>query len=110
MDGIASKKLIRKRGDDLPLGGARILGFIDENMLKAAVDFEQDPLGGRARTEQPIGGDNQIIIIEHAKAGFCRLVSGYEISRKAVNITRERQSLRGVQAVPQHRDSIALLN
>ena len=78
-------------------------------MLKPAVDFEQNPLGRGARIEQPVGADNQVVIIEHAKASFCRLVSSDEVSRKAVNVARQRQRLRRVQAIAQYRDIVGLM-
>ena len=70
MGGITGKKLLRQSSDNLPLGRTGVLGFVHQNMLKPAVDFEQNPLGRRARIEQPVGADNQVVIIEHAKAGF----------------------------------------
>ena len=101
MGGITGKKLLRQSSDNLPLGRTGVLGFVHQNMLKPAVDFEQNPLGRRARIEQPVGAGNQIIIIEHAKPGFCHLVGGDEVSRKAVNVARQRQRLRRVQAIAQ---------
>ena len=109
MGSITGKKLLRQSSDNLPLGRAGVLGFVHQNMLKPAVDFEQNPLGRRARIEQPVGADNQVVIIEHAKAGFCRLVSGDEVCRKAVNVARQRQRLRRAQAIAQYCDIVGLM-
>ena len=44
---FAGKKLFRQFGNERPLCRRGVLGFIDQNMIKAAIELEQDP-GGTA--------------------------------------------------------------
>ena len=44
----ASEKLRRQRVDDRPLLGVRILGFVDQDVIDAAVDLVQHPRGRAA--------------------------------------------------------------
>ena len=61
---LSGEKLLCQAGDHLPLVGAGILRFIDEDMVKAAVQFIEHPGGVIAALQQAGGVFDEVLIIE----------------------------------------------
>ena len=57
----SGKELTCQRADDLPLGQARILRFVDKDMLNAAVKLEENPLRRCLIDKQVTGFQNEIV-------------------------------------------------
>ena len=66
----SGKELLRQRADDLPLGQAGILRFVDKDMLDAAVKLEQNPLRRCLIDKQVTGFQNEIVEVIGAAEFF----------------------------------------
>ncbi len=55
----------RQPFDDVPLPWAGVLGFVDQDMVDAAIEFEMDPACGDA-VEQVVCLVDQVVIVEQA--------------------------------------------
>ena len=55
---------------DLPLRGGGVLGFVDEDVIEAAVELEQDPGGTGSVAEQVGGLDDEVFEVERGAGGF----------------------------------------
>ncbi len=78
----AGEELARQRLDQLPLNGARVLRFVDQDMVDAAIELVKDPLGlagnrcAERSAEQVGGALYQILEVER---GAARLGAGVAI-------------------------------
>ena len=74
---FADEKLAAQRLEQPPLLGVCVLRFVDQNVVDAAVQLIKNP-GRDARTlQQPVGGQDQIVVINQTAAAFGPLVNLY---------------------------------
>ncbi len=65
----AGQELLRQALDDLPLGGAGVLGLVDQDVVQALVELEEDPFLAAGGGEQAAGVLDQVVEVERASRG-----------------------------------------
>ena len=69
---VPEKNSFRQRIDDLPLGQAGVLRFVDKDMLNAAIQLEQNPLRRCLVDKQVTGFQDEIVEVIGAAEFFGR--------------------------------------
>ena len=71
----SGEKFVRQSFDDRPLVGAGVLRFVNQNVIDAAVQLEQNPRRGVRRFQQMFRRRDQIVVVHDAAFGFQRRVA-----------------------------------
>ena len=90
----------RKLFENCPLRLARILGFIDENMVDAGIELEHHPTRVGTLQERDGTGD-QIVEIEFAAHGLCGLIAGEDFADENHQSGRALETSGGLPFCPQ---------
>ena len=71
---FAGKEFHRQRARHVPLFGAGVLRFVDENMVESAVELEEHPFGAPRPRHEIARGKDQIVVIDPAARALARLI------------------------------------
>ena len=62
---FAHEELLGEPADHFPLVGIGVLRLVDQHMVDAAVELEEDPGGALGAFQQAARGHDQVVIVEH---------------------------------------------
>ena len=85
---FAGCELLREVADHGPLIGAGILGFVDKDVVNAAIKSEQDPLRNQGVSKQRARLANLIVETQHSAAQLGILKAGDEFRREIIKRAR----------------------
>ena len=94
----AGEEFLRQRLDDLPLRRARVLRFVDKDMIDAAVELVENPGGGRLLVQEPRGARDEIVEVIAAIAALQRFIVVDDARRDGEEIAGRLDHCRGRRA------------
>ena len=74
-----AEEIAAQRTDNAPLFGRSILRFVNQNIINAAIKFEQNPIGNPGRFKKIAGQNNQILIIQPRMNFLKAVIAGNHI-------------------------------
>lgn len=79
---FGDKKLFADGADDRPLVGRSVLRFVNQDVVDAAVEFEQYPAGGFPVVKQPPGKQDHVVVVHQGMRLFIVFVTFGQFSGK----------------------------
>ena len=84
----AGGEFLGEAGDDLPLQGRGVLRFVHEDVIDAAVEFEEDPLRHHGVGQERAGAPDEVVEVHKAAGGLGGVERGEEGPSEGVKVER----------------------